>query len=1147
MPSRPGGPPTLEPRGGVNHANDVYSGYDGGPRRPPTRIVRRIGWTDPPPGPWNSPIQPNPPSVGPDNVRDRLVTINGGLGECVPVVYGTTRCGARLPFSQTDSTQRYLFIMYLLCEGPISAVDDIRIDGHTLAELGMTSGTDYNVYLGSKTQTVDPLLASVNPKWVSGHPGTAYIAMRFDGTHPLAGKVDVQAFEATVSGTMVRDARTDSTLVTRYFRSSPPLCLVDALTQNRYGFGWLDSSFSWTTSDSPKTWSDASDDCDAVVTTGPSAPSAPTMSLALFGGRLNLGAYTWSYTFVTNGVESVESATVGATPTGYFQAAYLTIAAGPGGTTARRIYRTTVGGSVRFLAFEVSDNTTLQVVDIMGDEQLSMNRAPGSVSIKRYDLGIWFGEQMTIDQVLETFRAHFAGFLNYDGKYHCYVDKARSASAVVFDSSNIIGDVRIESTGTANRWTRVVADFTNRDNGYKPDVASVEDPALALPATEADREEKREARLKLVGSPTYDQTMRLIKLHFNRARHSKTISFKVMARGARLMPGIVATISHPTGPLVSVPIIVTDVSASDDGMAYAVRAEFYDAAIYSDTLQINPTPIAPPPLFDPAVAPNDVPVPSLLDDAGNLGNIYWQSARTHSIALWGAGFWSQTNLGGFVAANVNDGITSVKAFDSAAATEGILTMDAGAGVTRQFGKVVITFLAAPSSNQQWLAEYSDNGSSWTAPVNTQIVAGALLTTTYTLEWKDVTPHRYWRVRKGNATAESGANYGDVQFVDYQPDAFVERYDIYNGTGGSAQFAKSIPALPLPTVTNPLVCRELVVNLGLTYLTQSFSITVKAIRAGKASTGINIARSVAATTSPPYSQAANNITLSNGANNDVAASASYSAFIIGGPSAAFSISGLTLGAAGREIVLFNNTTQDMTLTHQGTGSTAANRFISLTGLDIVLGSKASFRVLYDTNNSRWIILGADDSLGGHTLRGLNTKAFTTSGGTSWTVPAGVTTIFFTGCAAGGGGAGRDSAATKTGGAGGGGDCIFRKDIAVTPGTAYTVTVGAGGTGGVIDTNGGTGGASSFGGLFSLTGGGGGWVGWAGGAAGGTLAQSGTAGATADYFTYGGVSALFPVHIIAVSGLAGVRGQGGNGSKASQSYGGAGGDGYVILEW
>ena len=67
------------------------------------------------------------------------------------------------------------------------------------------------------------------------------------------------------------------------------------------------------------------------------------------------------------------------------------------------------------------------------------------------------------------------------------------------------------------------------------------------------------------------------------------------------------------------------------------------------------------------------------------------------------------------------------------------------------------------------------------------------------------------------------------------------------------------------------------------------------------------------------------------------------------------------------------------------------------------------------------------------------SFTSVGTTSWTAPAGVTLIEVLVVGGGGGGG------FQVGGGGGGGGVIYNSAYPVTPGNAYTVTIGAGGTG------------------------------------------------------------------------------------------------------
>ena len=94
-----------------------------------------------------------------------------------------------------------------------------------------------------------------------------------------------------------------------------------------------------------------------------------------------------------------------------------------------------------------------------------------------------------------------------------------------------------------------------------------------------------------------------------------------------------------------------------------------------------------------------------------------------------------------------------------------------------------------------------------------------------------------------------------------------------------------------------------------------------------------------------------LTLANGVNSNVTLPEGTN-FYISGPTGAFSLTGLTAGVEGREILLYNSVAFAMTLTNDAT-STAANRFLTLTGADIVTTAQAAFRLVYSGTASRWI--------------------------------------------------------------------------------------------------------------------------------------------------------------------------------------------------
>ena len=143
----------------------------------------------------------------------------------------------------------------------------------------------------------------------------------------------------------------------------------------------------------------------------------------------------------------------------------------------------------------------------------------------------------------------------------------------------------------------------------------------------------------------------------------------------------------------------------------------------------------------------------------------------------------------------------------------------------------------------------------------------------------------------------------------------------------------------------------------------------------------------------------------------------------------------------------------------------------------------------------------------------TDIYTTS--TTWTAPAGVTSVDVEVWGGGGGGGGQNN--TADGGGGGGGGAYSKSTIAVTPGNTYTVTVGAGGAGG-------TGGTGVTGWGFLLVN------------AATVMAKGGTGGAPST-----GTPPSGGAGGAAASGVGTTRYSGGNGGKGRNNTSGQGGPG------
>ena len=181
-------------------------------------------------------------------------------------------------------------------------------------------------------------------------------------------------------------------------------------------------------------------------------------------------------------------------------------------------------------------------------------------------------------------------------------------------------------------------------------------------------------------------------------------------------------------------------------------------------------------------------------------------------------------------------------------------------------------------------------------------------------------------------------------------------------------------------------------------------------------------------------------------------------------------------------------------------------------------------------------------------------FTASG--TWTCPAGVYTAFVRVLGGGAGGGGKDGGGTNP--SGGGGAAVENTALVkVTPGTVYTITIGAGGAGGSKTGNGGAGGNSSALGITGYGGSGGGRTYTAGsGKSAYIVAGGGGAGSVTPYSINAngsGASGGSAIWMNAISARAGANvaatlpGQGGGGTATNGAGGKAGFRGQVYICW
>lgn len=176
----------------------------------------------------------------------------------IPIIYGQRKVGGTRVFVETSgSDNTYLYVCLVLCEGEIEAIDDVYINDVASTDSQFSGLIQIDKKLGTDTQTASSVLTPA-PSWTSDHTlkGVAYLGLRFTWNRDVFGSIpDVTA---VVRGKKVYDPRTDTTA----YRTNPAICLLDYLTNTRYGKALPSSAFE----SGYTSWQNAANKCDTDVT-----------------------------------------------------------------------------------------------------------------------------------------------------------------------------------------------------------------------------------------------------------------------------------------------------------------------------------------------------------------------------------------------------------------------------------------------------------------------------------------------------------------------------------------------------------------------------------------------------------------------------------------------------------------------------------------------------------------------------------------------------------------------------------------------------------------------------------------------------------------------------------------------------------------
>lgn len=554
------------------------------------------GW-----GPWRRERGRDP--------RQRTLTV-GATGQRLPIIYGRTQSGALVPYAAGVGS--VLYIQYFICEGPISAIEDLGFGdapSTTFLALGLRLGTDYNIYLGTHDQAIDPILTASQPAgvWKWRFPRIAYVSLKLNLGSAALENVDPMSFRCTPKGMLVNDHRSDSSMLhaNRAYSNNSALCLVDFIRNPLFGLGASETEIEY------DSWDEAADDCDATIATGLAAPgSAPTATHVNATGSIDFGSFQWGYTVVdATGVESTLSPAsntivITAAMAGNRQVR-LDDLNNVSGTAKKRVYRRklsidgTTWGSWKRVPGDVPDTR-----DFSGDtfptSQLG-GGSPETNTVKQFRTNCFIrGNGETVGSTVDMLRGTFTALVAYNnGKYQGYVDKVRTQTSFIYSASDIVGVPTITCADPAAAPTQVVLHYVNAALGFKPDdVTYPEQPAL----TGIERLDRIVQDEEYESIDSYDQAFRVCKWLYNRAvLAGTTITWRTGQKGVLPLPMARIRVGHARIGLSTTDVLLASVGP-DSRDTWAMKGELevtpdtdFHADPGTDTQVVDPPPPDDPP------------------------------------------------------------------------------------------------------------------------------------------------------------------------------------------------------------------------------------------------------------------------------------------------------------------------------------------------------------------------------------------------------------------------------------------------------------------------------------------------------------------------------------------------------------------------
>jgi hypothetical protein len=103
----------------------------------------------------------------------------------IPVIYGRRRVGGTRVFIEVSgSSNEYLHLVLVLCEGPVTAIDNVYLDDVLSTDAKFTGLLTVTKHLGTPGEVADAALTADVPKWTSAcklsNCSYLYVKLKYD-------------------------------------------------------------------------------------------------------------------------------------------------------------------------------------------------------------------------------------------------------------------------------------------------------------------------------------------------------------------------------------------------------------------------------------------------------------------------------------------------------------------------------------------------------------------------------------------------------------------------------------------------------------------------------------------------------------------------------------------------------------------------------------------------------------------------------------------------------------------------------------------------------------------------------------------------------------------------------------------------------